>query len=444
MFNFGGGGGGFPFGFEEHGGGGMGGGRSRKPVDTESYYKTLNVDKDASSGQIKKAYKELAKQCHPDKPTGNAELFKELQEAYDVLSKDDKRKLYDEGGKEAVESGGARGGGGGVDLFDILSGRAGRGGGGRRGKPKGEDVSFHLKVTLENLYNGMTKKLRLTKNIICLACAGQGTKSGRTLNCSDCTGTGYRTVIRHIGPGMIQQQQMSCPTCEGAGSVIPETDKCRTCKAKKTTKEKKTLEVYVDKGMKHGQKVQFKGEADQSPDTEPGDVLVILDMQDHPVFGREGLNLFIKKKISLVEALTGTAFVVNHLDGRKIKIDTRKTGEIIKPGQVKSIENEGMPRQGQIFEKGHLFIEFTVEFPGDGIISKNNQKKLRTILPPALHDVADVDSVQDDDMEDVNMTDVSVDEIRERQRAYRQANAYEEDDEDDEHHGHPGASCRQQ
>lgn len=435
MFGFGGGGG-FPFGgFDDH----PGMSRSREPVDTESYYKVLGVDKDADTKTIKKAFRKLAMKNHPDKPGGDADLFKEMSEAYEVLSDDEKRKLYDEGGKEAVEHGHA-GGGGGVDIFDILRGRTGGRGRGRR---KGEDVVFPLKVSLDNLYNGMTKKLRLTKNVICIACSGQGTKSGRTSKCSDCSGTGHRMIVRQIGPGMIQQQQVRCPACEGSGTVIPDSDRCQTCRGKKTTKEKKTLEVFVDKGMRHGQKIKFEGEADQSPDEDPGDVVVVLQMQEHPHFGREGLNLFMKKKISLVEALTGTAFVVNHLDGRKIKIDTRKSNEVIKPGQVKSIENEGMPRQGAIFEKGHLFIEFDVEFPGDGIISKNKLKQLRTILPPPLHAAEDFDNMTDDG-EDVHMTDVTPEEVRERQRAYRQANAYEEDDDDDEHHGHHGATCRQQ
>lgn len=447
MFNFGGSG--FPFGgFEEAGG--HPGMRRREPVDTESYYKLLGLEKNASASQIKKSFNKLARTMHPDKlkpgedVEEKTEKFKEIQEAYAVLRDEEKRALYDEGGKEAVEHGTAGGGGGGGvhDLFDMLSGRAPRGRGGPR-KRRGEDVVFPLRVTLENLYNGMTKKLRLTKNVVCLACAGQGTKSGRSSRCQQCSGTGHRMHVRQIGPGMIQQMQVACRACNGTGDDIPESDQCGTCKGKKTRKERKTLEAFVDKGMRHNQKITFTGEADQAPDTEAGDVVVVLQELDHPVFGRDGMNLLMKKKISLLEALCGTAFTVTHLDQRKIRIDTRKDGQVIKPGQVKSIENEGMPRQGSIFEKGHLFIEFEVEFPPDGILSQPQKNKLKHILPPALHDVDQVDSMSDHDVEDVELTNVSQEEVRERQRAYAKSNeAYDEDDEDHDH-GH-GPTCRQQ
>lgn len=410
-----------------------------EPIDNEGYYKVLGVDKDATPQQIKKAFYKKAMTHHPDKG-GDEELFKEMQAAYETLTDEEKRARYDQGGKAALE----QGGGGATSMHDIFEMFTGGGGHPRRrGKPKGDDVVFPLKVKLEDLYNGMSKKLRLTKNVICVQCTGQGTKSGNTSKCHDCNGTGHRMVVQQIGPGMIQQMQTRCMACKGSGSVIPDADRCLTCKGKKVTKEKKTLEVFVEKGMRHRQKIVFKGEADQSPDTEPGNVVVVLQMLEHPHFVRDGMNLVVQKKVGLVEALCGTVFTITHLDGRKVRVNTMNTGEVIKHGQVKSVEGEGMPRRGSPFEKGHLFIKFDVVFPDDKSFSQNQKKKLRNILPLPLND-ADAGGPAPHDAEDVTMTDVSMEEVRARQEAYRKAEAYEEDEDDDHHHGHGGAQCRQQ
>lgn len=415
-----------------------------EPIDNEGYYKVLGVDKDATPQQIKKAFYKKAMTHHPDKG-GDEELFKEMQAAYETLTDDEKRATYDRGGKAALEQGGGGGATSMHDIFEMFTGGGGRSR--RRGKPKGDDVVFPLKVKLEDLYNGMSKKLRLTKNVICVQCSGQGTKSGNTSKCHDCNGTGHRMVVQQIGPGMIQQMQTRCMACKGSGSVIPDADRCQTCKGKKVTKEKKTLEVFVEKGMRHRQKIVFNGEADQSPDTEPGDVVVVLQMLEHPHFVRDGMNLVVQKKVGLVEALCGTVFTITHLDGRKVRVNTMNTGEVIKHGQVKSIEGEGMPRRGSPFEKGHLFIKFDVVFPDDKSFSQNQKKKLRQILPLPLNDADAAGSAPHaapHDAEDVVMTDVSMEEVRARQEAYRKAEAYEEDDDDDHHHGHGGAQCRQQ
>ena len=142
----------------------------------------------------------------------------------------------------------------------------GGGGGGRdprsRGKQKGEDVVFPLKVALEDLYNGTSKKLRLTKNVLCGQCGGKGGKGEGT--CRDCKGQGVRIVIRQLGPGMIQQMQTACAACKGTGSLIAEKDRCKKCAGEKTTKEKKTLEVFITKGMRHNEKITFTGEADEA------------------------------------------------------------------------------------------------------------------------------------------------------------------------------------
>lgn len=258
-FNFGGGGG-FPGGMHGHGGG-----RSRSAADTTKFYTLLGIEKGASESDIKKAFRRQAMQHHPDKG-GDPEKFKEISKAYEVLSDAEKRAIYDEQGEEGLSEGGG-GGGGAMDIFDLFGGGmfGGGGGGGRggsRGRPKGEDVVFPLKVTLEEMYNGTSKKLRLTKNVICTQCSGKGGKGDAT--CRDCRGQGVRMVVRQLGPGMITQMQTTCGTCRGSGSVMAEKDKCKGCKGEKTVKEKKTLEVFVSRGMKHNEKIVFSGEADEA------------------------------------------------------------------------------------------------------------------------------------------------------------------------------------
>lgn len=264
MFNFGFGGG-FPGGM-----GGMPGGHShgrgrQQEVDNNKFYNLLGIEKNATENEIKKAFRKQAMQHHPDKG-GDPEKFKEISRAYETLSDPEKKALYDQYGEEGLSEGGAGGGGAaGMDIFDILGGgmfgeRSFRGAQ-QRGKPRGEDIKFPLKVTLEDMYNGARKKLRLTRNIICTGCSGAGGKS--VTMCRDCKGNGVRVTLRQIGPGMVQQMQSQCHSCQGKGQVIPDKDKCKKCNGEKTIKDKKTIEVFVVRGMKHGERITFNGEADE-------------------------------------------------------------------------------------------------------------------------------------------------------------------------------------
>jgi len=299
------GGGGFPGGFP---GGGMGG-MSREPVDTDEYYKTLGVDKNASSGQIKKAFMLLAKKHHPDKG-GDEEKFKEIQEAYDVLSDANKREMYDRGGKEAVSGDGGGGGGSPTDLFDLLSGGGRRGGG--RAKPqkkKTKDVVQAIDVTFAQIYNGHTKKMAITRDLIDHA---HGVNT-----CAPCRGAGFVTVVQQFGP-MMSQSRQPCESCHGQGTSF------------KTKKGREVLEVVIPKGCPDGHKIVFHGKADEHPSAETGDVIFEVNIVQHDTWIRRGADLFIKKDISLREALTGVRLEIEHLDGRKL-IVTNQPGQIIKP-----------------------------------------------------------------------------------------------------------------
>merc|ERR1719359_2456566 len=287
-------------------GGGMRGGR-RKNVDTTKFYKLLEVDKDASEPEIKKAYRKMAIQHHPDKG-GDPEKFKEITRAYEVLSDSDKRSKYDRGGEDALDG---DGGGDPSDIFEAFfggGGRRGSGGGGRR-RQKTKDVSQPLKVTLEQLYCGNTKKMAITRQVI--------DKKKGVQECSECNGRGVKVEAVRMGP-MIQQMQSACRACGGQG------------KSFKTKKEREVLEVLIQKGSPDGHKVIFREMADEHPDADTGDVIFLLKQQEHADFKRRGADLFIERKISLVEALCGFEMEIPHLDGRKLIIKSGP-GDIVKP-----------------------------------------------------------------------------------------------------------------
>jgi len=155
--------------------------------------------------------------------------------------------------------------------------------------------------------------------------------------------------------------------------------------------ESKTLDVYIDKGMQHGQKIVFKEEGDQLPDIIPGDVILVLQQKEHPIFKRNGDDLIIEKKILLVEALCGFKFSVAHLDGRTLLIKS-KPNEIIRPGDIKSVENEGMPHHKNPTHKGNLLIKFDIEFPIDGSINSNAAKSLAQVLPKPKEETVSPDA----------------------------------------------------
>lgn len=418
-------------------------GRAPKKSDNTKYYEVLGVSKSASQDELKRAYRKAAIKNHPDKG-GDPEKFKELAQAYEVLSDPEKREIYDQYGEDALKEG-MGGGGGAHNPFDIFEsffggGAAFGGGGSSRGRRKkqGDDVVHSLKVSLEDLYNGTSKKLSLSRNVLCPKCKGKGSKSGASGRCFGCQGSGMKITTRQIGPGMIQQMQHVCPDCKGSGEVISEKDKCPQCKGNKVTQEKKVLEVHVEKGMQHGQKIVFQGEADEAPDTITGDIVFVLQLKEHPKFKRKFDDLYVEHTLSLTEALCGFQFALTHLDGRQLLIKSNP-GEIIKPGQYKAINDEGMPQYQRPIIKGRLYIHFNVDFPDSGVLSPDQCRTLETILPPrAGNHLSDMEI---DECEETTMTDVNIEEEMRRKQQQQQQEAY---DEDDEQSSMPRVQCAQQ
>uniref|UniRef100_A0A8C0T627 DnaJ homolog subfamily A member 2 n=1 Tax=Canis lupus familiaris TaxID=9615 RepID=A0A8C0T627_CANLF len=403
-------------------------------------YDILGVPPGASENELKKAYRKLAKEYHPDKNPNAGDKFKEISFAYEVLSNPEKRELYDRYGEQGLREG--SGGGGGMDdIFSHIFGGGlfgfmGNQSRSRNGRRRGEDMMHPLKVSLEDLYNGKTTKLQLSKNVLCSACSGQGGKSGAVQKCSACRGRGVRIMIRQLAPGMVQQMQSVCSDCNGEGEVINEKDRCKKCEGKKVIKEVKILEVHVDKGMKHGQRITFTGEADQAPGVEPGDIVLLLQEKEHEVFQRDGNDLHMTYKIGLVEALCGFQFTFKHLDGRQIVVKY-PPGKVIEPGCVRVVRGEGMPQYRNPFEKGDLYIKFDVQFPENNWINPDKLSELEDLLPSRPEVPNIIGDTEEVELQEFDSTRGSGG--GQRREAYNDSS----DEESSSHHG-PGVQCAHQ
>jgi DnaJ family protein A protein 2 len=367
--------------------------------------------------------------------------FKEISFANDVLSDPKKREIYDRYGMKGLQEGADGEGFDGADIFSQLFGFGGGmfGGGRSRGPRKGQDTIHPLKVSLEDLYNGKTSKLQLSRNLICKTCNGVGGKAGSRKPCNICKGRGVKVSYRQLGPGMMQQMQSVCHDCAGEGEVLNEADRCKVCKGKKVINDTKILEVHIDKGMKDEEKIVFRGEGDQTPGVESGDVIIVLDEKPHERFERKGNDLFMSHEITLTEALCGFTLVVKHLDGRHLVIKSSK-GEVIVPGSVKGVKGEGMPMHRNPFEKGFLYIKFSVKFPGTQFTTPDNLSKLESLLP--ARPTPPAYNLDDEMTEEVNLMDYEPSQGSSRGQNGSSGNAYDEDDEDGHSGpGGPGVQC---
>lgn len=235
--------------------------------------------------------------------------------------------------------------------------------------------------------------------------------------------------VQQLGPGMMQQIQSVCGECHGSGERIDPKLRCKKCNGKKVTRERKILEVSVDKGMEDGQKITFGSEGDQEPGMEPGDIIIVLDEKEHPTFKRNGVDLIMKFNINITEALCGFKKAIKTLDDRNLIIQTIP-GECIKTGDLKCVYGEGMPTYRNPFEKGKLIIQFNVEFPES--LDPAVVPKLEKLLPPKEEPMIP------EEHEEVNMQEFDPEADR------RQRRSAMEDDEDHMHGHGPGVSCATQ
>lgn len=344
----------------------------------QDYYELLGVERGASGEDLKKAYRKLAMQYHPDRNPGDAaaeQKFKELSEAYEVLKDEQKRAAYDRFGHAAFENGGGRGGPGAgdfnfaqgfADIFDEMFGdfMGGRRGGGAN--LRGADLRYNMEIALEDAYEGKQATIRVPTSILCEACQGSGGEKGaQPAACPTCRGHGK--VRAQQGFFTIER---SCPTCHGAGRVIQ--NPCKQCEGTGRTRKEKTLQVNIPAGVEEGTRIRLAGEGEAGlRGAPPGDLYIFLAIQPHHLFQRDGANIFCKVPLPMTTAALGGQVEVPTVDGGRAKV-TIPAGT--QAGAQFRLRGKGMSvLRSQ--SRGDMFIEAAVETPVN--LSKRQQELLR-------------------------------------------------------------------
>jgi molecular chaperone DnaJ len=330
----------------------------------EDFYKILGVERNASDAEIKKSYRSLAMKHHPDRNADNPEAaevkFKQIKEAYEVLSDPKKRSAYDQFGHAGVDGNTGRGGAGAGDFGDIFGdmfgdifgGRRG-GGGGQQGGQRGSDLRYNLEINLEEAVNGTEQKIRIPVLVTCDSCSGSGAKKGSSpVTCSMCHGHGQ--VRMQQGFFTVQQ---TCPTCRGTGKQIK--DPCGKCYGQGRVKDEKTLSAKIPAGVDTGDRIRLSGEGEAGQMGAPaGDLYIDIQVRRHAIFNRDGANLSCEVPISFVTACLGGEIEVPTLGGKaalKIPAETQT-------GQTFRLRGKGVKpvRGGAV---GDLLCSVKIETP---------------------------------------------------------------------------------
>jgi molecular chaperone DnaJ len=336
---------------------------------SQDYYELLGVGRSASPDDIKKAFRKLAMQHHPDRNQGNKaeaeKKFKELNHAYDILKDPDKRAAYDRYGAAAFEGGGPGGPGGfngqGFDFGSVFGdifedmfggGRGGRPGG--RADMRGQDLRFNLEITLEQAYAGTEATVRVPSSVACETCHGSGAEAGsKPTQCQTCQGRGRLRAQQ----GFFTVER-TCHTCHGAGQVIDKP--CKICAGQGRVRREKTLKVNIPAGVEDGTRIRLTGEGEAGTRGGPaGDLYVFLSVRRHQFFEREGADIHCKVPISMVQATLGAGIEVPTLDGKAARINIPAGAQ---SGHQFRMRAKGMPVVRST-QRGDMYVEITVETP---------------------------------------------------------------------------------
>ncbi len=331
-------------------------------MSKRDYYEILGVSKTASEAELKSAFRKLAMQCHPDRHPGDTAAeakFKELNEAYQVLSDGQKRGAYDRYGHQAFE----QGGGGGnpdfsdfmSDIFDSFFGDARRGGPrSANGRERGADLRYNLEIGLEDAFAGKNASIRVPTSIACEVCSGTGAKPGsKSRQCPTCGGHGK--VRANQGFFSVER---TCPTCAGRGEIID--DPCKNCQGAGRVTRDRTLSVNIPAGVEDGTRIRLAGEGEAGLRGGPaGDLYIFLSIQPHAIFQRDGADLFCRVPIGLVQAALGGEIEVPTLTGEQARV---KIPEGTQTGKQFRLKGKGMSvlRSRGV---GDLYIQVVVETP---------------------------------------------------------------------------------
>jgi molecular chaperone DnaJ len=337
------------------------------------YYEVLGVSKGASADEIKKGYRRKAKELHPDRNADNPDAetqFKEANEAYDVLKDADKKAAYDRFGHAAFDggmAGGPRGGGQGQgdfasafsdvfeDLFgDFMGGQRGRPGGGRTQATRGSDLRYNLSISLEDAYHGLTKTITVPSSVACGACDGTGSEAGAEPTvCPTCSGMGK--VRAQQGFFTVER---TCPTCSGLGQIVK--NPCSSCGGAGRQEKDRALSVNIPAGVETGTRIRLSGEGEAGLRGGPaGDLYIFVDVQEHALFQRDGLDLFCRVPVSMVSAALGGEIEVPSIDGGRSRVRVPQGSQ---SGRQMRLRGKGMPAlRGP--GVGEMYIELLVETP---------------------------------------------------------------------------------
>ncbi|MDD5639532.1 MAG: molecular chaperone DnaJ [Candidatus Pacebacteria bacterium] len=342
----------------------------------KDYYKILGVSRSSSADEIKKAYYKLAHQFHPDKKGGNEEKFKEVNEAYQILSDKEKRAQYDKFGtvfgNGGAPGGGANGFGANVNWEDVMGGFGGGsiedifemfgGGFGGTREPqdikRGHDLEMELEVSLESVLADSEKEISIIKNIKCDRCDGSGAEPGTNIKeCFTCRGSGHVQQFRKTIFGTFTQSSV-CPECNGEGTK-PDV-LCNVCRGEGRIKKEEKIKIKIPEGVDNNQiiKVKSKGDAGKRGGSY-GDLYIRIFVKPHSVFQRKGDNLYLKQSITFSQAVLGDKIDIRTLDGKEIVL---KIPSGVESGKILKISGKGIPRFNG-FGKGDLFVQLIVETP---------------------------------------------------------------------------------
>lgn len=358
-------------------------------ADSKDYYELLGVSKSASDDEIKKAFRKLAMQYHPDKNPGDKKAeakFKEINHAYDILKDADKRAAYDRYGAAAFEGGmggGPRGGnpfgdfnfggaGGFSDIFeemfgDMMGQAAGRGGSyGRGGATRGSDLQYGLEITLEEAFKGTEKTIRVPTYAACDTCSGSGAKAGtKPETCTTCQGAGRVRATQ----GFFTIER-GCPTCGGVGQTIRE--KCGSCGGSGRVRREKTLKVSIPAGIEHGRRIRLQNEGEAGVSGGPaGDLYVLINLAPHKLFTRHDADLHCRVPIAMSVAALGGSIEVPTIEGGRAEVKIQPGTQT---GQQLRLKGKGMSLMRSA-ARGDMYIELFVETPVN--LSKKQQDMLK-------------------------------------------------------------------
>jgi molecular chaperone DnaJ len=325
----------------------------------KEYYELLGVSEEADQDEIKKAYRKKAKKYHPDSnsETADEEKFKKINKAYDVLSDEDKRKKYDQFGKQGVEGHAGRGQRRAASNFqDLFEQIFGGGGNRRKRESKGSDLRAQTSISLEEAYTGVEKTFELSRQANCEECDGTGGEDGDTTTCTNCDGQGRVRQVQRTPLGRAQTVA-ECPECRGTGE-IPENP-CSTCNGKGVVQKTEKISIDIPAGVRDGQRVRLSGKGNATPGGKNGDLYVFVNVEEHESLERKDNDLFTTVTIGIGDAALGTDVKVPTPDS---EIEVNIPGGT-QPGEVMRVKGKGMPSSNRFSKDGDLYIKVDVKIP---------------------------------------------------------------------------------